>query len=106
MEVIVKKISKKSLFRLLFIGFIFGIGTFSILCGVAALFGAETVKWNGVARTGLEGLVYGVLMAPFLAVIFSCVMWCFLAFGLWIFSLFGTLNIAYTEVSPSEQENV
>ena len=106
MEVLAKKISKKSLFKILFMGSLFGMGTFTVLCGIAAFFGAETVNWNGEVRTGLEGLLYGILMAPFMAILFSCVMWCFLAFGLWVYSFFGTLNIAYTESEISAEKNV
>ena len=54
MEITAKKISKKSLFKLLAIGFTFGVSIFAILCGIAALFGAETVEWSGVEYIVLE----------------------------------------------------
>ncbi len=94
-EVIAKKISKKSLFKLLFIGFTVGLTIFSLLCGIAAIFGAETVQWNGVYRTGFEGLLYSIFMGPVLGIVFSCVIWLFLVPGLWIYSFFQPLKVSF-----------
>lgn len=94
-EVIAKKISKKSLFKILFIGFTTGLTIFSILCGVAAVFGAETIQWNGIYRTGVEGLLYSIFMGPVLGIVFSCVIWLFLVPGLWIYSFFQPLKVSF-----------
>lgn len=94
-EVIAKKISKKSLFKILMIGFTVGLTVFSLLCGIAAMFGAETIQWNGVYRTGVEGLIYSIFMGPVLGIVFSCVIWLFLVPGLWIYSFFQPLKVAF-----------
>jgi len=94
-EVIAKKISKRSLFKLLLIGFTTGLTVFSLLCGIAAIFGAETIQWNGVYRTGIEGLFYSIFMGPVLGVFFSCVIWLFLVPGLWIYSFFQPLKVSF-----------
>lgn len=86
--VITKKISKKSLFKLLLADFTTELTAFSLLCGIAARFGAETIQWNEVYRTGIEGLVYSIFMGPVLGVVFACLIWLFLAPGLWINSFF------------------
>ncbi len=98
MEVIAKKISKKSLFKLLFIGFTVGLTIFSLLCGIAAIFGAETVQWNGIYRTGVEGLLYSIFMGPVLGIVFSCVIWLFLVPGLWIYSFFQPLKVSFKNI--------
>ncbi len=95
MEIIAKKISKKSLFKLLFVGFSAGFSVFSLLCGIAAIFGAETIQLNGVYRTGIEGLVYSVFMGPVFGVLFACLIWLFLVPGLWIYSFFQPLKISF-----------
>jgi len=95
MEVVAKKISKKSLLKLLVVGFISVLTVFSLLCGIAAMFGAETIQWNGVYRTGIEGLLYSVFMGPILGVVFGCLVWLFLVPGLWIYSFFQPLNICF-----------
>lgn len=55
MEITAKKISKRSLFKILFIGLSLGFFTFFLVCGVASLFGAETVNWNETPVTGTSG---------------------------------------------------
>lgn len=95
MEVIAKKISKKSLFKILFIGFTTGLTIFSLLCGIAAIFGAETIQWNGIYRTGIEGLIYSIFMGPVLGIVFSCVIWLFIVPGLWIYSFFQPLKVSF-----------
>ena len=97
MEIIAKKISKKSLFKLLLSGFGVSIFIFCVLCGVAALFGMSMVQINGVHRYGFEGLVYGFLMGPVFAVVGSTFIWCMMAFGLWITSFFKPLNLSFKE---------
>ena len=98
MEIVAKKISKKSLFKLLFIGLTTGLSMFAILCGIAAFFGAETVQWNGVHRTGIEGLIYGFIMGPFLGLLFSCVMWLQITPGLWVYSFFRPIKVTFKDV--------
>ncbi|EPQ8317641.1 hypothetical protein ACUWOJ_004276, partial [Vibrio vulnificus] len=55
MEITVKKISKRSLFKMLFIGFSLSFFVFFLMCGIASIFGAETVKWEDTPVTGVSG---------------------------------------------------
>ena len=105
MEVIAQKISKKSLFKLLTIGFTLGIGALCIVFGIFAFFGAETVEWNGTYKTGLEGLLYSFLIGPILGFFSACFIWCFTAFGLWVFSLFRPIKLSFKK-PINEQEIV
>ncbi|WP_218163408.1 hypothetical protein [Alteromonas sp. V450] len=102
MEITAKKISKKSLFKLLAIGFTFGVSIFAILCGIAALFGAETVEWNGVYRTGVEGLFYSFLIGPVAGFFSACFIWFFTVLGLWLYSFFKPIKVQFKE--PIGQE--
>lgn len=95
MDVVAKKISKKSLFKILFIGLTSGLSFFTILCGIAALFGAETITWNGAHKTGFEGLLYSLFMGPLMGLIFACVMWIFITPGLWLYSFFRPLKVSF-----------
>jgi len=97
MEVVAKKISKKSLFKLLTIGFTSGISVFAILCGIAAFFGSETVEWNGVYKTGIEGFIYSLLIGPVLGFFSACFIWLFTVFGLWIYSFFRPIKITFKD---------
>ena len=97
MEVDAKKISKKSLFNVIAIGFTIGISVFAILCGIAALFGSNTVEWNGVYRTGLEGFLYSLLIGPVLGFFSACFIWLFTVFGLWLFSFVRPIKIEFKQ---------
>lgn len=101
MEVVAKKISKKSLFKLLTIGFTVGISIFAILCGIAAYFGSETVEWNGVYKTGFEGFLYSLLIGPVLGFFSACFIWMFTVFGLWIYSFISPVKVTFK--GPIEQ---
>ena len=101
MEVVAKKIAKKSLFILLTIGFTIGVSVFAILCGIAAYFGSETVEWNGVYKTGIEGFLYSLFIGPVLGFFLSCFIWLFTVFGFWIYSFIYPVKVTFKE--PIEQ---
>lgn len=97
MEIVAKKISKKSLFKVIAIGFTLGISTFSILCGVAAFFGSNTVEWNGIHRTGIEGLLYSFLIGPILGFFSACFIWLFTVLGLWLYSFARPVKVTFKQ---------
>jgi len=98
MQIEAKKISKSSLFRLLALGLGSGFLVFFTLCGIASVFGAETVHWNGEIVTGVMGLVTALLMWPFFTFGFTLFIWLFSIFGLWVYSFFGTLKFEFRDV--------
>lgn len=54
------------------IGFLCNLGiwgVFGLLVGVMALFGFETVHWNGTYVTGFSGLIIGLIISTIFAVI-------------------------------------
>lgn len=106
MEIIAEKISKKSLFKLLLLGFGVSVCVFCVLCGIAALFGMSMVQVNGVHRYGLEGLIYGILMGPIFAVIGGAVIWCLMAFGLWVTSFFKPLKLTFKKAKDVSNDAV
>lgn len=106
MEIVANKISKKSLFKLVFIGLTTSFTLFAIICGIAALFGAETVQWNGVHRTGIEGLMYGFILGPFLGLLFTCIMWLIITPGLWVYSFFREIKVTFKDGKENQEEVV
>ena len=89
------KISKGSYFKLLFISLLLGFFLFFLLCGTAAIFGAQTVSWNGKPVTGINGLITSILMWPFFSLLFSCFLWVFGSFGLWLYSFYKPLRVKF-----------
>lgn len=105
MIIIAEKISKRSYFKLLFTSLFFGFFFFFLLCGIAAAFGAETVSWNGKLVTGINGLFTAILMWPFFSLFFSCFLWVFGSFGLWLYSLYKPLEVGFkgkVEIQPAD----
>ncbi len=101
MEITIKKISKRSLFKLLFIGFSLSFFVFFLICGIASIFGAETVKWEETPVTGITGLLLALAMWPIFSFCLTLFMWSFVAFGLWIYSLVKPLNLVFKETVES-----
>jgi len=97
MKIRTKRLSGKSLFKLLFIGISVPMAIFIIICGIASLFGAHTVRWNYEPVTGAMGLVASLMMAPFFCIFFAGLMWIFFELGLWVYSWFRTIELELVE---------
>lgn len=89
----IKKISTGSIFKIMAIGTLFSIIPLSIFMGIFALFGANTVSWNAKPITGLAGLAASPFIGLFISLLFTGFFGTLVAFGLWIFSKFGTIQI-------------
>jgi hypothetical protein len=105
MKIQARKLTKKSLFKLILISYSIPFFLFFLLCGIASIFGAETVKWNKEPITGIMGLFAALLMYPIFCLVFSCFAWVASAFGLWVYSKFKKLDIEFVdaEVISTEQ---
>lgn len=90
-----KRIKAGSLFKLILIIIGSLIIPFSILCGVAAFFGAHTVTINQEYATGLSGLIAALIMAPLVSVIFAAIISCFAYAAIRIIGRFKPLSISY-----------
>ena len=102
MIVTADKISKGSYFNLLITSIFFGFFFFFLLCGIAAIYGAHTVSWNGKPVTGINGLFTAILMWPFFSLFFSCFLWVFGSFGLWLYSFYKPLTIRFKGKTESQ----
>jgi hypothetical protein len=93
-----KKLSTGSTFKLIAIGTLCSIIPISIFMGVFALFGANSVSWNDKPITGLAGLAASPFIGLFISLVFTGVLGTLVAFGLWIFSKFRTIQIELKDV--------
>ena len=91
----IKRLSFGTLFKLLFIGMLIPLFLFGFLCGIAALFGANTVTINDVNVYGIQGLLAGMAIGLLLPAVFAMLFSLVLGIGLWMYSLFKTLIITY-----------
>ena len=97
MKIRARKLTKGSLFKVLFIGFATSFFPFILICGIASLFGASTVTVNDRPVTGIMGLVAALIMYPIFCLIFPSMMWLGYAFGLWVYSWFRKIEIEFVE---------
>ncbi len=58
----IRRIQFSSLFKMCFLGGLVLIGPFMLLCGIAALFGAHTIEFNGRYVTGMFGFIQSLIM--------------------------------------------
>ena len=106
MNITAKKISKASVFKIYIIGLGLGLFVFFLIMGLSALFGSQTVKFNGESVTGFMGLVVALCMWPIFSVIFAGFMWLISILGLWVYSVFYPITISFKEMdveNDSEQ---
>ncbi len=97
MKINAKKIKKGSLFKLILVSMVVPTGLFFLLCGLASVFGSETVKWNNEPVTGINGLFAAIAMYPFFVVILTAILWVGAAIGLWAYSWFKNLELEFVE---------
>ena len=91
-----KRITAKSLFKLVLIGEAMVIIPFAILCGVFSFFGLSFVSWNSQPLTGTKGLIASPFIGIFLTLVWTSVIWVGLALGGWLYSkIFRKLKIDY-----------
>lgn len=100
-EIVIRRLTVGSLFKLLFIGTVGFLLPFLIIMSVLASLGAGEVSWNGQQLHGFQGVIAG----PFLAVITAAVSAAFgsvtLAAGLGLYSLFRPLRLVVRDEPES-----
>jgi hypothetical protein len=97
----VKRIKAGSLFKFILIPTSAFMIPFFILCGVAAFFGAQTVKINEQYVTGAWGLIAALIMAPLFALLSSAFTWVFAYLAIRIIGRFRPFTLSYV----SAEEN-
>ena len=98
MNITAKKISKGSVFKIYFFGLTGGFFIPFLIFGVSAVFGAETVQWQGGYVTGFAGFVAAMIMWPCFSFLFAGFMWLVSILGLWLYSLIKPITISFKGV--------
>jgi len=91
----IKRFSFGTIYKILAIASGFSMVPLSILMGLCAFFGAETIVWNGQHLTGMRGLVVSPLVGVVLSLIFTGFLGTLFACGLWLYSKFRPLEIEF-----------
>ena len=102
--VTIKKLSTGSIFKLIAVGLLCSVIPLSVFFGFFALFGASTVTWNRQPITGFSGLAASPFIGLFVSLVFTAFLGSLVAFGLWIFSKFNSLQINIKAVVNGSQQ--
>lgn len=97
MKIQARKLTKKSLFKVILISYAIPFFIFFLICGISSIFGANTVRWNNETIVGSKGFFAALAMYPFFCLLFSGLSWLGSAFGLWVYSKFKKLELEFVE---------
>lgn len=90
-----RRLTAKSLFKLIFISGLIPSGLFFAGIGLSAAAGAQTLQMNGEYLTGPSALFIALLLwLPCLS-LFTAILWLFAAPGLFIWSLFKPIQLEF-----------
>ncbi|TWT17087.1 hypothetical protein FQY83_17490 [Luteimonas marina] len=98
MELQVKRISVGTTFKLVGVGFLFSVLPFTVLAGCTAAMGLNSLSWNGEPLTGWTALIASPFIGVFLSAFFTMIFGSAIAFGLWVYSLFGPYGISFKPI--------
>jgi hypothetical protein len=99
-DVLIRRISVGTVFKLVGVGLLFSLLPFTILMGCTAALGLNTLTWNNEPLHGWVALAASPFIGVFFVAIFTMFFGTTTAFGLWVYSWLGPFGISY---KPAEQ---
>lgn len=88
-----KSISKRSLFKLLVVGFGLGSLFFWLLVSILSMYVSGSLTWEIESMTGLTRFIDTLIIWPFFAILWAAFTWLFLILGLAVVNRFSRLTI-------------
>jgi hypothetical protein len=82
-----------SIYKLTFLGLAGSLIPMCLLSGFFALFGANTVRWNGQPIHGVDGLLLAPVFGMIFVGILSVLLGTSLVVGLWLYSKFLPISL-------------
>jgi len=95
--ILTRGLSAGSLYKLLYIGLVIPLSLFFLFCAIASYFGFSTVSLNGDYVFGIKGLITGCVLGIIFPIIFAGLLWCLIAFGLWVWTRLSRLTLTIKE---------
>lgn len=91
----------KSIFKLNFIGFFASLGPLLFINGLYDLVtGSESIiTVNGEKLIGISGFIGTLIFIPIVSLALAAMNWCFMAFGIWLYTRFKNLNLEFHETA-------
>ena len=100
-EIQIKRLRAATLLRIYFVGFLLTLYPLAIIAGIAAAFGADTMKSGNVQVHGWKAVAEMLFAPPVFALFFS-LFWLVGTWpGLWLFSKFKSTNLSFYTPEPN-----
>ena len=96
-ELQVARLSTATIYRVFFLGSLFGCIPIFFILGVLGYFGMSTLTWNHQPLTGMTAVIAGPFIGAFFALFGTATFGSAVALGLWLRSRFGPLAIQYQD---------
>jgi hypothetical protein len=94
-----QRLSAGSVYKLWLIGLGVSLVPLGVLLGVLAMFGFNTVTWNGQPIHGVKGLIGGPIIGALLTLLFTAILGSVAAAGLWLYSKFQAVSLRVKNVA-------
>lgn len=91
----VEAVRALTVYKILVLGLLWFLVPLGIAFGIAALFGANTVKWSGTPLHGALGMLLGPILAAIVGVGMGLFIGTMAVGGLWLQFRFGTMTIRF-----------
>lgn len=98
----VLRLTAGTIYKILFVGLVFSMLPLSVLFGIMAFFGANTITWNGQNIYGFWGLISGIAVGAFLSMAFAVILGSCCFVGLWLYSRFESIGVAFIPLADTE----
>jgi hypothetical protein len=95
-----------SIVKLVVLGSVVGFSLITTIFGVAALFGAEVVQWNGVYLKGVKGFIASPFIGAFIGILFGLFSAFFIYVGLRFYALFSGISVEYVPSNSQVQSAI
>ena len=97
-ESTVKKLSMGTVYRLVGLGCLFSIVPFSVLMGLMAIGGADTLSWNNQPITGIKAVLVSPFIGVFISLLFTAIFGTLVWLGLWLHSFVRPMKLVYKPI--------
>jgi hypothetical protein len=103
-KIVVRRLRGGSLFKLIFIGNFTFFLPFSLIAGILAMFGADSVTWNQQPVTGIPAFIVSLFGGLLTGLVLSALGWVAMFIGLWIYSRFKSIQLEYIPIVGGENQ--
>lgn len=102
-NITVRKLTTVTIYKLVFLGLLFGFLPLSLLLGILGYFNLASVTWNGQAVYGVSALYIVPLILFLVAIVWSLLAGSIMAMGLWIYAKFKPIRLDFYASAAAEK---